>query len=165
MIDAQTALPRAAATGDNQENATNEMAVQQALVTLKAHSATPQTSHAAELRYRLTMLIFPSILLVFVALYVTSLGAAIEPEVSLFRAGGAAVILAVLARVAVGILGDESHPVLDDRQIMAMARGGAMRAYLSGPDGPPVEGSAGRPSAGTEQPTSAAQAAGTGGKE
>ena len=55
------------------------------------------------------MLIFPSILLVFVALYVTSLASGVEPEVGLFRAGGVSLVLAVLARVAVGILGDETR--------------------------------------------------------
>jgi hypothetical protein len=108
------------------------------------------------------MLIFPSILLLFVALYVTSLSSGIEPEVALLRAGGASLVLAVLARAAVGIIGDESRLVLSDRQIAAMARDPSIRDQLArageehGPD---------HASTGTEQPSTVAQAAGTGGKE
>ena len=110
------------------------------------------------MKWKLTTLVLPSVMLVFVALYVTSLAAGTEPEVALFRAGGAAVVLAVLGRVAVGILGDDSRLVLNDTQIVAMARNGAVRDYLSGADAEPGSG-------GAEQPSTAAQMAGSGGKE
>src|SRR5687768_15823519 len=48
-----------------------------------------------ELKYRLTLLLFPSILLIFVALYVSSLASGAEPEISLLYAGGASVVLAI----------------------------------------------------------------------
>jgi hypothetical protein len=111
-----------------------------------------------ELKWRLTVVLYPSILLVFVALYVSSLASNIEPEMALLRAGGAGLVLAVLARVAVGILGDEKRLVLNDSQIVAMARSGAVRDKLS-------EVSGASALAATEQPSVAAQAAGVGGKE
>jgi hypothetical protein len=110
------------------------------------------------MKQRLNLLLFPSILLVFVALYVTSLAAGVEPEMGLLQAGGVSVVLAVLGRAAVGILGDETRLVLNDAQIIAMARSGAVRDYLAQP-------SSGDASADTEQPTRAAQAASAGGKE
>lgn len=84
-----------------------------------------------ELKHRLNRLLFPSILLIFVALYVTSLAAGVEPEFGLLQAGGVSVVLAVLGRAAVGILGDETRLVLNDAQIVAMARSGAVRQYLA----------------------------------
>ena len=93
------------------------------------------------MKWKLTTLIFPSILLLFVALYVTSLASGVEPEFALLRAGGASVVLAVLGRVAVSILGDESRLILNDSQIVAMARTGPLREYLSGAAAEP--GSAG----------------------
>ena len=88
----------------------------------------------------------------------TSLSAGVEPEFALLRAGGASVVLAVLGRAAVGILGDDSRLILNDTQIVAMAQNGAVREYLSGAD-------AEHDSDGAEQPSTAAQAAGAGGKE
>jgi hypothetical protein len=146
----------------NEGNEPSDAAVQAALAGISANGAAQKTVNPAEMRYRMTVMIFASILLVFVALYVTSLAAGIEPEVALFRAGGACVVLAVLARVAVGIISDETRLVLNDRQIVAMARTGGVDAYLS--DSTDEHG-ADRDSAGIEQPSSAAQAAGTGGKE
>ena len=83
-----------------------------------------------ELKYRLTLFLFPSILLVFVALYVTSLASGVMPEMALLRAGGASMVLAVLARVAVSILGDESRALLNEQQIVAQARTEALKERL-----------------------------------
>jgi len=132
--------------------------VQAALASLAAHTDGPKPPRPGEMKWKLTTLVLPSVMLVFVALYVTSLGAGVEPEFALLRAGGVSVVLAVLGRVAVGILGDDSRLILNDTQIVAMAQNGAVREYLSGVD---VEHS----SDGTEQPSTAAQAAGAGGKE
>jgi hypothetical protein len=57
-----------------------------------------------EVTRRLINLVFPAILLVFVALYVLSLGAGNAPELAMFRAGGASVLLAVLARLGIRII-------------------------------------------------------------
>ncbi len=119
--------------------------------------ASEKKPSAGELRQRLNGLLFPAILLIFVALYVTSLAAGVEPEMGLLQAGGVSVVLAVLGRAAVGILGDETRLVLNDAQIIAMARSGAVRDYLV---------QSGTEAAGdTEQPTAPAQAARGGGKE
>jgi hypothetical protein len=116
-----------------------------------------------ELKWRMTSVLYPSILLIFVALYVSSLASGTEPEMALLRAGGASLVLAVLARVAVGIIADETRLVLNDSQIVARARAGGVRDYLSNagvdPQGNPASAS------GLEQPPTAAQAAGSGGKE
>lgn len=117
---------------------------------------------ASELKQRLNLLLFPSILLIFVALYVTSLAAGIEPEMGLLQAGGVSVVLAVLGRAAVGILGDETRLVMNDAQIIAMARSGAVRDYLAQTS---AQTSGGDASADTEQPARAAQAASVGGRE
>jgi hypothetical protein len=135
--------------------------VQDAVDRLAAHQAQAKTP-TGELKYKLTMLIFPAILLLFVALYVASLASGIDPEVGLFRAGGASLVLAILARAAVGIIGDETRLVLNDRQIVALARSGAVRNYLDGADG---EHGPDHAAADTEQPYPAAQAADAGGKE
>jgi hypothetical protein len=82
-----------------------------------------------ELKYRLTVLLFPSILLVFVALYVSSLTSGAEPEMALLLAGGASVILAVLARIGIGILASDHH-TLSDREIVALARAGALTEQI-----------------------------------
>ena len=137
---------------------TSESAVQAALASLAIQEDGSKSPHPGETKWKLTTLVLPSVMLVFVALYVTSLAAGTEPEVALFRAGGAAVVLAVLGRVAVGILGDDSRLVLNDSQIVPMARNGAVRDYLSGADAEPGSG-------GAEQPSTAAQTAGAGGKE
>jgi hypothetical protein len=150
---------------DEQDDATlglnggsSDATVQAALASLSTQGNGPKQPRPGEVKWRLTTLIFPAILLLFVALYVTSLSAGVEPEVALFRAGGASVVLAVLGRVAVGILGDDTRLVLNDNQIVAMARTGAVRDYLSG-------AGAERDSDGANQPSKAAQAAGAGGKE
>jgi hypothetical protein len=57
-----------------------------------------------EVTRRLINLLFPAILLVFVALYLLSLTAGNEPELALFRSGGASVLLAVLARLGIRIV-------------------------------------------------------------
>jgi hypothetical protein len=90
----------------------------------------PKLPRPGELKYRLTLLLFPSILLVFIALYVTSLASGVEPEMALLRAGVASVVLAALARVAVSILGDESRSVMNEQQIIALARSGALTDKL-----------------------------------
>ena len=122
-----------------------------------------KSQRPGELKWRLTSILYPSILLIFVALYVSSLASGIEPEMALLRGGGASLVLAVLARIAVGIIADETRLVLNDSQIVAMARSGGVRDYLSkagvDPQGSPASASA------NEQPPTAAQAAGTGGKE
>ena len=125
---------------------------------------TAKAQRPGELKWRLTSILYPSILLIFVALYVSSLASGIEPEIALLRAGGASLVLAVLARVAVGIIADETRLVLNDSQIVAMARsGGTARDYLSKAGIDPQNPSA--PTAGIEQPSTPAEAAGTGGKE
>jgi hypothetical protein len=92
--------------------------------------AAPKPPQPGELKYRLTLFLFPSILLVFVALYVTSLASGVAPEVGLLRAGGASVVLAILARVAIGILGDDTRMVLNEHQIRALARSDALKEKL-----------------------------------
>jgi hypothetical protein len=135
----------------------NDPRVKAAMGGLEKHAPTKPLL-PGELKWRLTLLLYPSILLVFVALYVSSLASGIEPEMGLLRAGGASIVLAVLARTAVGILGDEKRLVLNDSQIVAMARSGAVRDHLSEAGGNSALATA-------EQPPVAAQAAGVGGKE
>ena len=124
---------------------------------------TAKAQRPGELKWRLTSILYPSILLIFVALYVSSLASGIEPEIALLRSGGASLVLAVLARVAVGIIADETRLVLNDSQIVAMARSGGARDYLS-KAGIDVQNPA-APTPGVEQPSTSAQAAGKGGKE
>lgn len=57
-----------------------------------------------ELTRHLINLLFPAILLIFVTLYVVALLAGLEPELALFRASGAAALLAILGRLATNIL-------------------------------------------------------------
>jgi hypothetical protein len=92
--------------------------------------AAPKPSRPGELTYRLTLMLFPSILLVFVALYVTSLASGVAPELGLLRAGGASVVLAILARVAIGILGDDTRAVLNEHQIRSLAQSEALKDKL-----------------------------------
>ncbi|MCC6177608.1 MAG: hypothetical protein IT305_20090 [Chloroflexi bacterium] len=75
-----------------------------------------------ELKYRLTSYLFPSVLLIFVALYVTSLASGVAPESALFRAGGVGVILALLARFAIGIVGDENNTLAIEQELLRRAR-------------------------------------------
>jgi hypothetical protein len=140
------------------------LAVQAALAGLASQEAPKAAKGPApgEIKYKLTVMLFPSILLIFVALYVTSLANKVEPEVALFWAGGASLVLAILARVAVGILGDDSRLVLNDSQIVALARSGAVQEYLAGSGD---EAGAAPVSGGADQPSTAASAAGTDGKE
>jgi hypothetical protein len=156
-------VPASAVTIDGAGEATAVPDRQAILAELTARANRP-----GELKWRLTSILYPSILLIFVALYVSSLASGIEPEMALLRAGGASLVLAVLARVAVGIIADETRLVLNDSQIVAMARSGGVRDYLSKagidpqgltPQAAPV------PASGIEQPPTAAQAAGSGGKE
>jgi hypothetical protein len=142
----------------------SDLAVQAALAGLASHDA-PKAAKGptpGEIKYKLTVMLFPSILLIFVALYVTSLANKVEPEVALFWAGGAGLVLAILARAAVGILGDDSRLVLNDSQIVALARSGAGHEYLAGSGD---EQGTTPDSGGADQPSTAASAAGTGGKE
>ncbi len=136
----------------------SDTSVQAALANLRSQGNGPKPPRLGEMKWKLTTLFLPSLMLVFVALYVTSLTAGVEPEVALFRAGGASVVLAVLGRVAVGILGDDSRLILNDTQIVAMARNGAVREYLTG-------AGAEHSSDDAEQPSTTAQTAGAGGKE
>jgi hypothetical protein len=53
---------------------------------------------------RLTRLFFPLILIVFLGLYVTSLVSGVDPELALLRSGLAALALALIGRLAIGIL-------------------------------------------------------------
>ena len=154
----------AAPTGQT-DGDTSDANVQAALATLSAqaaeaagHTDNSKQPLPGEVKWRLTTLVFPSVLLVFVALYVTSLAAGSQPEVALLLAGGAGVVLAVLGRVAVSILGDNARLVLNDNQIVALARNGAAHDILSG-DG------AEQRSDGAEQPSTAAKTARAGGKE
>jgi hypothetical protein len=175
MIDPNAAPTRAtssSAVADADGDTASDDAVRQAMAGLVAHSGeTPEKAppNTAELKYKLTMMLFPAILLVFVALYVASLASGIDPEVGLFRAGGVALVLAVLGRAAIGILGDETRLVLSDRQIVAMARSGSVREYLAaaavGEPGtlPGVAGTEQQPA--TTAQTAASQTRGIGGKE
>lgn len=133
-------------------------AVQAALASLAARPEQPEPTLPGEMTWKLTTIIYPAVLLIFVALYVTSLSAGAQPEIALLQAGGAGVVLAVLGRLAVGILGDDSRLVLNDSQIAAMARSGAVHDILQG-------AAAEHGSVGAGQPSTAAQAASTGGKE
>jgi hypothetical protein len=146
------------AFADMKDGGPADATVQAALASLKSQGTGPKPSRPGELKWKLTGLFLPSIMLLFVALYVSSLTSGVEPEFALLRAGGASVVLAVLGRVAVGILGDESRLVLNDNQIVAMARDGAIPDYLSGVD-------AELGSDGADQPSTAAETAGAGGKE
>ena len=145
------------ALGSNGSGA-SDASVQAALASLSGRAAGPKAPRPGELKWKLTTIVLPSVMLLFVALYVTSLSAGVEPEVALFRAGGAGVVLAVLGRVAVSILGDESRLVLSDDQIATLARSGPVREYLSNADGE-------HNADGADQRSTAAQAAGPGGKE
>lgn len=60
---------------------------------------------------RLAEALLPAVLLAFVALYLLGLAAGIEPELALGRAGGIALVLAVLARIARGVLDSLHEPV------------------------------------------------------
>jgi len=164
MLDQHAVLDRTApeydAASSTSDDPLSDAIVQQAMDRIAARQAPPTAT--GELKYKLTMLIFPAILLLFVALYVSSLASGIDPEVGLFRAGGASVVLAILARVAVGIIGDETRLILNDRQIVAMARSGAVRDYLAGTEG---EHGPDHAAADFEEPSPTAQAAETGGKE
>ena len=145
------------ATGRNALGA-SDAAVQAALASLNAQGAGPKPPQPGEMKWKLTTLLLPSVMLIFVALYVSSLSAGSEPEVALFRAGGVSVVLAVLGRVAVSILGDEKRFVLNDSQIVAMAQSGPVRDHLVGAGGE-------HGLDGAEEPYTTAHAAGAGGKE
>ena len=162
MLDQEEIQARAdAAHAPRFADPVSDGAAREAMDRLAGHQPLPPPP-TGELTYKLTMLIFPAILLVFVALYVSSLASGIDPEVGLFRAGGASLVLAVLARLAVGIVGDETRLILNDRQIVALARSGAVREYFAGADG--AHGSD-HAAVNIEQPSPTAQAAETGGKE
>ena len=143
---------------DDNASPSSDASIQAALASLSAQPSTPVGPRPGELSWRLTTLIFPAVLLLFVALYVTSLTAGVEPEIALFRAGSASVILAVLGRVAVGILGDGTRLSHNAPPVVAMDHNESVREYLAGvgaEHGP----------AGADQPPTAAQTAGAGGRE
>ena len=144
------------AFADLQDDGASDATVHAALANLKTPGTGPKPPQPGELKWKLTTLILPSVMLLFVALYVSSLSSGVEPEFALLRAGGVSVVLAVLGRAAVSILGDDSRLVLNDNQIVATARDGALPDYLSG-----VEPG----SAGADLPSTVAEAAGAGGKE
>jgi hypothetical protein len=133
-------------------------AVQAALANLAARPEAPKLLTPGEMTWKLTTIVYPAVLLVFVALYVSSLSAGAQPEIALLQAGGVGVVLAVLGRLAVGILGDDFRLVLNDAQIAAMTRSGAIHDILQGAAAEHGSGISG-------QPSTAAPAAGTGGKE
>lgn len=169
MIDQNAALTGTAGARAASGEHASATSVGQAMVSLAGHQPAPPPKPLipGELKYKLTMMLFPAILLVFVALYVASLASGIDPEVGLFRAGGVSLVLAIIARMAIGILGDETRLVLNDQQIVAMARSGSVRDYLAAAADQPGD----TPGAvGTEQPATTAQSVtaqtrGFGGKE
>jgi hypothetical protein len=115
------------------EESTIEALALSAAEEAKSHIAQedlPRPPSPAELKHRLTVLLFPAVLLVFVALYVTCLASGLEAEMALLRAGGASLVLAVLARVAVGIVGTERKDGLSDREALARARMEALREKM-----------------------------------
>ena len=134
------------------------VAVQAALASLSTQGTGPRPPRPGEMKWKLTTLVLPSVMLIFVALYVTTLSSGTDPEIALLRAGGVSVVLAVLGRVAVGILGDDKRFVLNDNQIVAMAQTSPAHDHLVG-----AEAEHGLD--GAEQPYTAAQMAGAGGKE
>jgi len=155
----------AAEAAPETDSPASEAAVQAALAGLSGHeagAAPKKESRPGELKYKLTSMLFPSILLIFVALYVTSLASRMEPEMALFWSGGAGLVLAILARAAVSILADDTRLVLNDTHDVAPVSAEAMNAYLAGSGG---EQGAAPGSGGADQPSTAASAAGTGGKE
>lgn len=148
------------------------VAAQAALAGLAARDTVLTLPRPGEMRWRLTMLLFPAILLVFVALYVSAIASGVEPEIGLLWAGGASIVLAMLGRAAVSILGDDTRLVLSDNQIVAMARSAAVRDHLAGAtaerglDGPPrSHDEQSHPTQPHDEPSTTAQTAGTGGKE
>jgi hypothetical protein len=141
-------------TPDSDVDAMLASAAEQAAVA----GATPRAPHTGELTYRLTLLLFPTILLIFVALYVTSLASGAEPEMALLQAGGASVVLAILARIAIGILGSDHQPGLSDREIAALFRAGALREQMMATKSAGADTDA-------EHTTQAGSTAGDGGKE
>ena len=77
------------------------------------------------LKQRISTFLFPSILLIFVALYVTSLASGNQPEVGLLRSGAASVVLAVLGRVALGIISDEETLAINELALLEHTAAGA----------------------------------------
>jgi hypothetical protein len=61
----------------------------------------------------LARLLFPGILTVFLGLYLLGLLSGVDAEPALLRAGGAAIVLAVLARLALGLLDGSDEPAAD----------------------------------------------------
>ena len=143
---------------DDLDGGASDATVQAALASLKTQGSGPRPPQPGYMKWKLTTLVLPAVMLLFVALYVSSLSSGVEPELALLKAGGVSVVLAVLGRVAVGILGDDSRLILNDNQIVALAQDGPVPEYLSGVG-------AERGSDGAEQPSTTAEAAGAGGKE
>jgi len=83
------------------------------------------------LKQRVSRFLFPSILLVFLALYVTSLASGNQPEVGLLRSGAASLVLAVLGRVDLGIIGDEESLAINELALLAHAAGASSARGLA----------------------------------
>ena len=151
----------------SEEELASDASVRAAMVSLATHGsaskAVPKEPRPGELKWILTSYLFPSIILVFVALYVTSLASGMQPEMALLWSGGASVVLAILARAAVGILGDDSRHVLNDDEIAERARAESAEEHPGGAEG--GAGTAAPGTAGASQPGQAASAASTSGKE
>jgi|SRR5579875_300145 hypothetical protein len=77
--------------------------------------AHPQGDPAPSWPRRLAEALLPAVLLTFVALYLLGVAAGVEPEWALGRAAGVALLLAVLARIARGVLDSlqDSAPLAD----------------------------------------------------
>ena len=163
-IDAQS-IPTVAGQAEGADTPPNGQL--SAVAGLAARDTVLKPPRPGEMKWRLTMLLFPAILLVFVALYVSSIASGVEPEVGLLWAGGASIVLAVLGRAAVSILGDDTRLVLSDKQIVAMARSAAVRDHLRGAVAERGSDGAAQPhdTQPHDEPSTTAQTAGTGGKE
>ena len=112
----------------------------------------------ADLKQRLTTFLFPSLLLVFVALYVTSLASGATPELALLRSGGAGVVLAVLGRVALGIVNDEETLAINELALLEQTMAAeALAAAGSSANGALVQGELATPTAGQAPSDASAQ--------
>lgn len=81
-------------------------------------------------------LLYPAVLLVFLALYVTSLLAGTAPELALLKSGGAGLCLALVGRLALRVL--EHNPT---RSEATPGQGAGRKIDLAiGDDRPPATG-------------------------
>ena len=65
----------------------------------------------SEPSHKLTGLLFPALLLVFLGLYLAGITAGVEPEIAMLRAGLASVTLAIVGRFVSGMLDNLPEPV------------------------------------------------------